>query len=103
MESFPSYKIYEPAEQELILRMGHKFELESFENVPPPRVTYTFQYIWLVVTHSKFTACEKFGQKNNLFPCSDCDALKLFWQENAYLQQQSLYRVSHSLPNPVFL
>ena len=36
MESFPSYKIYEPAKQELILRMGHKSELESFENVPPP-------------------------------------------------------------------
>jgi hypothetical protein len=34
-ESFPSYKIYEPAKQELILRMGHKSELESFENLPP--------------------------------------------------------------------
>jgi hypothetical protein len=35
MEIFPSYKIYESAEQELILQMGHKSELESFENVPP--------------------------------------------------------------------
>jgi hypothetical protein len=60
MESFPSYEIYEPAEQELILRMGHKSELESFENVPP-RVTHTFQYIWLVVTHRKFTTCKHFG------------------------------------------
>jgi len=63
MESFPSYEIYEPAEQELILRMGHKSELESFENVPRsrPSVTHTLEYIWLVVTHSKFTTCKHFG------------------------------------------
>jgi hypothetical protein len=34
MESFSSYQIYEPAEPELILRIVHKSELESFENVP---------------------------------------------------------------------
>ena len=103
MESFPSYKIYESAEQELILQMDYKSELESFENVSPS-VTRTFQYIWLVVTHSKFTTCKNFGQKNKLFPCSDRGALKfVLTRKCLFTTTLSLYRVSHSLPNPAFL
>jgi hypothetical protein len=56
MENFSSYQIYEPAEQELILRMVHKSELESFENVPPsPPVTHCFLYNWLVVHTGNLT------------------------------------------------